>query len=175
MDNAYLEITERKGSRQVPLDSGPLTIGRNFTNLLVIEEPMASRFHCVIEKLAEGFIVRDLESRNGTILNGQPVRGEAPMAPGDVLKIGKTEMKLMITAARSARGMPGKSSAAAADTAMNEFAELVHDSDEAEEPDEVPAEAPPANEYERQLREKVDALSDKTFNDRQDRRALRAR
>ena len=81
MDNAYLEIKEQKGARQVPLDSGPLTIGRNFTNLLVIEEPLASRFHCVIEKMSDGFHVRDLESRNGTMLNGKPLRGEATLSP----------------------------------------------------------------------------------------------
>ena len=164
MDNAYLEISESKGSRQVPLDSGPLTVGRNFTNLLVIEEPMASRFHCVIEKTSEGFLVRDLESRNGTMLNGKPVRGDAPMSPGDVVKIGKTEMKLVVAAARPAHGMTAKGPA---DTAMAEFAELVSDSDESDEDDSPAEPTRVANEYERQLRERVDLLSDRTFSDRQ--------
>jgi len=165
MDNAYLEIKEQKGARQVPLDSGPLTIGRNFTNLLVIEEPLASRFHLVIEKMSDGFHIRDLESRNGTMLNGKPLRGEATFAPGDIVKIGNTEMKLVIPSSRPAAGVPNK---LAADTAMAELADLVSDKDESDEDDEA-ASAPvtAANEYERQLRERADVLADRTFTDRQ--------
>jgi general secretion pathway protein E len=167
MQNAYLEIKEAKGARQIPLDSGPLTIGRNFTNLLVIEEPLASRFHCVIEKAEDGFRLRDLESRNGTFLNGRPVRGDSALAPGDIVKIGNTEMKLVVTAT-APRAAPGPLNRHAADTAMAELADLVGDEDESEEPSEKPDTAPPAaNEYEKQLREKADVLADRTFNDRQ--------
>jgi general secretion pathway protein E len=165
MDNAYLEIKEQKGARQVPLDAGPLTIGRNFTNLVVIEEPLASRFHCVIEKMSDGFHVRDLESRNGTMLNGKPLRGEATFAPGDIVKIGNTEMKLVIPSSRPVAGVPNK---LAADTAMAELADLVSDKDESDEDDQaVPEPVQSANEYERQLRERADVLADRTFTDRQ--------
>lgn len=167
MENAYLEVKEQKGARQVPLDSGPLTIGRNFTNLLVIEEPLASRFHCVIEKSDDGFRIRDLESRNGTILNGKPLRGDAAFSPGDVVKIGKTELKLVIPSSRTAPGVPSK---AAADTAMAELADLVSDKDTSEEDEEnesAPKPVKAANEFEKQLRERVDALADKTIAERQ--------
>src|ERR1700722_5364854 len=107
MPNAYLEIKEQKGARQIPLDSGPLPIGRNFTNLLVIEEPMASRFHCIIEKDTDGFRVRDLESRNGTFINGKPLRGDSSLAPGDIVKIGNTEMKLVIPVSPGPRANAG--------------------------------------------------------------------
>jgi general secretion pathway protein E len=164
--SSYLEIKDSKGTRQVPLEAGALTIGRNFTNLLVIEEPLASRFHCVIEKDAEGVRIRDLESRNGTLLNGKSLRGEAAMAAGDVIKIGGTEMKLIVPVARVTGNAPSKQ---AADTAMSELADLVVDGDESED-EEKKASAPasePANEYERQLRERADALADRTFTDRQ--------
>ena len=162
---AYLEIKDPKGDKQIPLDSGPLTIGRNFTNLLVIEEPMASRFHCVIDRAAEGYSVRDLDSRNGTLLNGKPLRGESPMSAGDIVKIGKTELKLIVPAARSGPGIPSK----AADTAMAELADLVSDKDEADEEEEATTSQPvnAANEFERQLRERADLLADRTFTDRQ--------
>jgi general secretion pathway protein E len=167
MQNAYLEIKDPKGDRQVPLDSGPLTIGRNFTNLLVIDEPMASRFHCVIEKAAEGFTVRDLDSRNGTMLNGKPIRGETSMSPGDIVKIGKTEMKLIVPAVRGAATGPGAKGAA--DSAMAELADLVSDKDEADEEESEAAPQPIAahNEAERQLRERADLMADRTFTDRQ--------
>lgn len=164
MQTAYLEINDTKGPRQVPLDGGPLTIGRNFTNLLVIDEPMASRFHCVIERAPDGFHLRDLESRNGTLLNGKPVR-QSIMVNGDVLTIGKTEIKLVVPAVRPASGASAK---AAADTAMAELANLVGDEDESdEEAEPSPEPIVSANEYERQLRERAEALTDRTFTDRQ--------
>lgn len=101
MESAHLEVIDTNGRRQVPLD-GPLTIGRNFTNLLVLDESLASRFHCVVEKTANGYVVRDLDSRNGTRLNGKPVKS-AVMANGDVITIGKTELKLVVPEGAAAR------------------------------------------------------------------------
>ncbi|MGD0140123.1 MAG: ATPase, T2SS/T4P/T4SS family [Tepidisphaeraceae bacterium] len=165
MQNAYLEIKDPKATRQIPLDSGPLTIGRNFTNLLVIDEPRASRFHCVIEQDSDGFHVRDLESRNGTLINDKPLHGASALAPGDIVKIGKTEIKLVIQAARAGPGMPPKLDA---DTAMAELADLVSDKDEADEDEEKAAEpAADKSEFERQLRERAELLTDRTFTDRQ--------
>jgi general secretion pathway protein E len=164
MQTAYLEIKDAKGARQVPLDSGPLTIGRNFTNLLVVEEPMASRFHCVIEQNSNEFWLRDLESRNGTLLNGKPVRGDVPLASGDVVKIGSTELKLVMSGPRVTPGMPPK---LAADTAAAELAELVSDTEESDEEEAPPETITAANEYERQLRERTEALADKPFGERQ--------
>jgi general secretion pathway protein E len=165
MQNAYLEIKDPKATRQIPLDSGPLTIGRNFTNLLVIDEPRASRFHCVIEQDSDGFRIRDLESRNGTLINDKPLHGASALAPGDIVKIGKTEIKLVIQAARAGPGMPPKLDA---DTAMAELADLVSDKDEADEEEEKAAEpVADKSEFERQLRERAELLTDRTFTDRQ--------
>ncbi|MGD0540641.1 MAG: ATPase, T2SS/T4P/T4SS family [Tepidisphaeraceae bacterium] len=163
MQTAYLEIKDAKGPRQVPLDGGPLTIGRNFTNLLVIDEPMASRFHCIIEKGADGFHLRDLESRNGTLLNGQPVH-QSLIVNGDVVAIGKTEMKLVVPTTGS---MGEAKSKLLADTAISELANLVSDEEESEE-ERAPAKpVAAASEYERQLRERAESLEDRSFNDRQ--------
>ncbi|MGD0389984.1 MAG: ATPase, T2SS/T4P/T4SS family, partial [Tepidisphaeraceae bacterium] len=165
MQSAYLEIKDPKATRQIPLDSGPLTIGRNFTNLLVIDEPRASRFHCVIERDSDGFHVRDLKSRNGTLINDKPLHGASALAPGDIVKIGSTEIKLVVQAARAAPGTPSK---LAADTAIAELADLVSDKDEADEDEEKSAEPVAAtSEFERQLRERADVLTDRTFTDRQ--------
>jgi general secretion pathway protein E len=164
---AYLEIKDTRGIRQVPLDGGPLTIGRNFTNLLVLEEPMASRFHCVIEREGESFFVRDLDSRNGTFLNGKQIR-DADLKSGDVVSIGKTEMKLVVAAPKAAR--PNLAPKVTEEEAMSELAGLVSDADEEEaEPGETitPSTGPSANEFERQLRERADALVDRTFTDRE--------
>ncbi|HUB26604.1 MAG TPA: ATPase, T2SS/T4P/T4SS family [Tepidisphaeraceae bacterium] len=87
----FIELVNAQGSRRVPVPAGALTIGRNITNLLVIDEPAASRFHCVIEKTKAGYRLRDLDSRNGTFVNGEQVKSHE-LSPGDVVTIGETEL-----------------------------------------------------------------------------------
>ena len=74
MAGPSLEITQNGSSRQVPVGAEPITIGRQIANMVVIDDSEASRFHCVVEKVANGFRVRDLGSRNGTKVNGQLVK-----------------------------------------------------------------------------------------------------
>jgi transcriptional regulator with GAF, ATPase, and Fis domain len=51
-----------------------LWLGRDASNGLPISDPSVSRRHCVIQQDGLDFRVRDLESRNGTLVNGQPVQ-----------------------------------------------------------------------------------------------------
>jgi general secretion pathway protein E len=92
MSDGYLLLTSGKVTRKVALGTGPFTIGRNFTNLLALEESMASRFHCVIEPSASGLVLRDLGSRNGTRLNGTLIK-TARLRFGDTIIIGDTQLK----------------------------------------------------------------------------------
>src|ERR1043166_7405534 len=94
MGETYLEVQDAQGARQVPLGARPLTIGRHPSNLLPLEDSEASRFHCVIEKTSEGWRVKDLDSRNGTRLNGLPIK-VSELMPGDVVTIGQTSLKLV--------------------------------------------------------------------------------
>ena len=78
-------------NRPIRLGADPISIGRHPANTIPIDDEKASRKHCLIERVASGsFRVRDLGSRNGTRLNGFGVM-ESPLAPGDVIQIGKTE------------------------------------------------------------------------------------
>jgi len=70
----------------------PITIGRHPDNLLVITDTQASRFHCVIGKSKDGYVVKDLDRRNGTRLNGQPIKA-AKLNEGDVVSIGNNGIK----------------------------------------------------------------------------------
>ncbi|MDP9173565.1 MAG: Flp pilus assembly complex ATPase component TadA [Planctomycetota bacterium] len=158
----YLEIKDTAGPRRVELDGGPLTIGRNFTNLLVLEEPMASRFHCVIEKATDGFLVRDLDSRNGTRLNGKPVKAAVLMS-GDVVSIGKTEMKLIVPIALPPNATPKDHEAGA----VEELAGLVGEDEESEPaaPARKAVDTSGGSEYEKMLRERADSLADRAFTE----------
>src|SRR4051812_24042206 len=74
MPQTYLDITAADGQRQVPIADQPLTIGRHSSNLVHITDQRASRYHCVIEKTPEGLLLRDLDSSNGTKLNGRNIK-----------------------------------------------------------------------------------------------------
>ena len=94
MPEPYLEIANADGRRQVPVTDKPVTVGRHSSNLVVVMDGQASRYHCVIERTSDGFRVRDLDSSNGTRLNGKLVK-EAVLVGGDVITIGKTTLKLV--------------------------------------------------------------------------------
>ena len=64
-------------------------IGRGKHCHMQIVTPDISRTHCRI-RVEEIVTVRDLESRNGTFVNGQRIQGEHLLQPGDVLGLGST-------------------------------------------------------------------------------------
>jgi serine phosphatase RsbU (regulator of sigma subunit) len=85
-----LQIREREGTtRAVPLDGGRLTLGRSHDNdLAFASDASLSRHHLVFEEDAEGWTVRDLESKNGTLLNGVRIQGSRRMRAGDKITAG---------------------------------------------------------------------------------------
>ncbi len=68
-----------------------LTIGRDRSNSLKINDPCVSSRHSRIERHGAKFILRDLRSRNGTHLNGSLVQ-EAILQHGDIITLGKTDI-----------------------------------------------------------------------------------
>lgn len=56
------------------LPGGEISVGRDASNVLAIPDPSVSRRHCLILSDEHGFKIRDLNSRNGTLVNGTPVR-----------------------------------------------------------------------------------------------------
>lgn len=67
-----------------------LTVGRDATNDLVIDHRLASRRHARFEKEDVGFFLIDLESTNGTFVNGQRVQGKHLLRNNDEVWIGDT-------------------------------------------------------------------------------------
>lgn len=68
-----------------------IRIGRDPSNDVVINDPLVSRFH--VELTSDGFnncVVRDMNSSNGTFVNGRRIAGTAALMDNDVLKIGNT-------------------------------------------------------------------------------------
>ncbi|MCE2938778.1 MAG: FHA domain-containing protein [Fimbriimonadaceae bacterium] len=79
------------GHRQFRTDQ--FEIGREGTGLRLTTDSQASRRHCLVSMVAGQVTVTDLNSTNGTYINGQRVTS-SPLRPGDVLRIGGTEMRL---------------------------------------------------------------------------------
>lgn len=67
-------------------------IGRMESNDIVLADPLASRHHAVIRWAPGGYEVEDLGSANGTFLDGQRVQRKAPLRPGQVIRIGGTDL-----------------------------------------------------------------------------------
>ena len=88
-DMSHIVIRDAKGqSRRVPFAAERLIVGRTADAAIRIEDASVSRQHAELWRDASGrFHVRDLKSRNGTIVNGRPIT-EHPLHGGDVIGIG---------------------------------------------------------------------------------------
>src|SRR5579864_2833888 len=72
----------------IPLPDGEATIGRDPANVVAIIDPSVSRKHCLLRREEDGrFSIKDLESRNGTLVNGNPVK-EQYLHHGDEIATG---------------------------------------------------------------------------------------
>lgn len=65
------------------------TIGRAPTNKIVIPDDICSRNHCEVFVSSGQWILRDLDSRNGTLLCGRPVTEDEPLDDGNEIQIGE--------------------------------------------------------------------------------------
>src|SRR5262249_49188317 len=66
-----------------------VTIGRSRESDIFLPDQWLSRHHAEILQRADGYYVLDLQSKNGTLLNGQPVRDERRLREGDVITLGE--------------------------------------------------------------------------------------
>lgn len=80
---------ERRG-----LDSAPLTIGRGAENdIRLDEDEFASSRHARVEPRRDGVWLEDIGSTNGTFLNGVQLEQPRRLSPGDVIRVGETDLR----------------------------------------------------------------------------------
>ena len=72
-----------------PLDEPEVQVGRDSSNQILLTDPSVSRAHCVMEATPAGYRLKDLESRNGTFVNGIPIRSHE-LQNGDRVEIGRS-------------------------------------------------------------------------------------
>ena len=79
----------------VPLREGMITMGRGPLCEIVVEEPGVSRQHAGIRGDSEGFWIADLDSHNGTYVNGEHLGSEPRrLRANDLIELGGVTMPL---------------------------------------------------------------------------------
>lgn len=87
------QLIVRRGpqpNQSYELNKDIVTLGRDITNDIVINDPEVSRHHLRMTRGAGGFTIEDLGSTNGTFVNGQRLTGARPLRPGDMVGLGET-------------------------------------------------------------------------------------
>ncbi|MBN1995092.1 MAG: FHA domain-containing protein [Anaerolineae bacterium] len=73
-----------------PITGATLTIGRDATNDITLDDEQVSRYHARLLRQQDQVILEDLGSTNGTLVNGKPIMGQHVMQPADIISIGSS-------------------------------------------------------------------------------------
>jgi hypothetical protein len=95
---AMIEVSKEGCKQQIPMIGNSFTIGRGEEECSYVEhEAGLSRLHAEIFKALEGYGVKDLGSKNGTLLNDEPLvpYQSYPIKEGDTIRILKTEFRII--------------------------------------------------------------------------------
>lgn len=68
-----------------------MTIGRNQINDVVLTDEAVSSQHCYVAKRGERYVLHDLNSTNGTLLNFERITDEVELKPKQMVQIGSCE------------------------------------------------------------------------------------
>ena len=79
----------------IPLQ-GHITIVRKEDNTFMLDDPYVSGKHARIYAKSGDYIIEDLGSTNGTLVNDDQIEGKKYLETGDIIKIGNTVLKFLI-------------------------------------------------------------------------------
>ena len=99
-------LTALSSGRSIPLGDARVVVGNGPGAALTLDDPLVSRDHFEIVVRRGCHVVRDLESTNGTRLEGMRV-GEAELVSGARLRVGATELRYDVDAADAGEALPG--------------------------------------------------------------------
>jgi pSer/pThr/pTyr-binding forkhead associated (FHA) protein len=94
-------LTQGLTGRERELNVDRTTIGRVEDNTFQIAESSVSSHHCEVLLRGSDVVIKDLNSTNGTFINGEPIT-ESVLKPGQTLRLGQVELKLETEKAASA-------------------------------------------------------------------------
>ncbi|MBM3975392.1 MAG: GAF domain-containing protein [Planctomycetes bacterium] len=108
MNRLRLTVLEEGTRTEVAYEQDPVRIGRSIDNEVRLAGKLVSRQHCRIERDGLDWYVVDLESANGTLLNGERV-ARALLSSGDELVLSGTRLLVQIESAPATQAPPGTS------------------------------------------------------------------
>lgn len=129
MDYQLVVIRGRSGATALKLQDGVTTAGRQDDCHLRIKSSQVSRKHCELFEKHGMLLVKDLNSSNGTFVNGKKIDGQRVMEPGDELMIGPIAFRVE-KIGQPSPAKPAPAEKKAGDTAIVEAA-AVTDADAA--------------------------------------------
>jgi pSer/pThr/pTyr-binding forkhead associated (FHA) protein len=109
-------LTQGMTGRAHELNVDRTTIGRVEDNTFQITDPSVSSHHCEVHLRGGEVLIRDLNSTNGTYINGAQIT-ESVLKPGQTLRLGQIELKLEAEGSASTAAAPVGPAAPAAPTA----------------------------------------------------------
>jgi pSer/pThr/pTyr-binding forkhead associated (FHA) protein len=107
--NGSFRLIVRRGpqpNQTYDLNKDIVTVGRDITNDIVINDPEVSRHHLRFTRGAGGYTIEDLGSTNGTFVNGQRITGAKPLNNGDMIGLGETVTLGYEASRRPSEGAP---------------------------------------------------------------------
>jgi len=101
---ATLEIWDSRGCEHRTLDAGRYLVGSGAGSEIFLADPTVSGVHFELERVGAVWLVRDLASRNGTLVNGVRLVSQHRLRHGDEIVAGRTRLLYLARASGTAPG-----------------------------------------------------------------------
>ena len=101
------ELINLATNYEYPIENGKITIGRNDSCDVVIDDITVSRLHATVHYTDEGWVVSDNDSKAGVGVNGYRVHGSEPISDGDTIMINTHSFMFKDGTASERRGARG--------------------------------------------------------------------
>lgn len=92
-DELIIVRSDTQAGRRIKVKDS-LVLGRSAQADIVLEDPYASEFHLRLVRKADGIVVHDLGSTNGTYVNGRRAGAPITLSKGDAVQVGNTVMEV---------------------------------------------------------------------------------
>ena len=99
-----LVVQGRPAGKRLQFPRGDYYIGRGAECQIRPDSDWVSRQHCLLRVADDGAFLRDLGSRNGTLVNGELILGERRLADGDRIQVGPLVFEVRLDAVETVKG-----------------------------------------------------------------------
>lgn len=83
-------VSDFEPTQVFPMEERVIRVGRDLSNTIVIQDPEVSRFHLRLLLADDGYIIEDVGSTNGTLVNGLRITEPRHLKDGDTIEMGMT-------------------------------------------------------------------------------------